>query len=417
MPFLGFGLFGALSGTFIYAPELFPPSVRATAMAVCNSVGRYVTALGPLTAGAIAVSWFDGNLGMATASVTALGLIAVVGLAFARETRGEPLPTDPTIPRIPSHREEPVMSDYTGASAHRHRRLDRRPDHRPAAARPGIHGRRLRTHPDRAGRPRQRHRPAARHRALVHRAQHPEPGRPFHLHLLRAVPRPRPATWSTGRSAPGPTPPGAPSTGPCSPTSADRALPLRRVRLRLRSIRRQRDGPVRQRQGGVRRPGGVRRRRDLGGARAVRPDAGLRYSGYIGWRGTLAGPRPRRTTREVLQDAITYDVVPHSHITMYPIPGENGLDLNDRLMNYVWYRNVPAGPELTEMLHRQAGIHRRGVRAPRPGPGPLRRRDEAGRRRTTGARGGRGGHRHRDALRSGGVRCPVLADGRWAGSR
>ncbi|MBJ7337739.1 MFS transporter [Mycolicibacterium sp.] len=97
LPFLGFGLFGALSGTFIYAPELFPPSVRATALAVCNSVGRYVTALGPLTAGAIATSWFDGNLGLATASVTALGLIAVVGLAFARETRGEPMPSDPTV--------------------------------------------------------------------------------------------------------------------------------------------------------------------------------------------------------------------------------------------------------------------------------------------------------------------------------
>lgn len=97
LPFLGFGLFGALSGTFIYAPELFPPSVRATALAVCNSVGRYVTALGPLTAGAIATSWFDGNLGLATASVTALGLIAVVGLAYARETRGEPMPSDPTI--------------------------------------------------------------------------------------------------------------------------------------------------------------------------------------------------------------------------------------------------------------------------------------------------------------------------------
>ncbi len=90
MPLLGFGLFGALSGTFIYGPELFPPSVRATALAVCNSVGRYITALGPLTAGVIAASWFDGNLGFATASVSAVGLIAVIGLAFARETRGQP---------------------------------------------------------------------------------------------------------------------------------------------------------------------------------------------------------------------------------------------------------------------------------------------------------------------------------------
>lgn len=94
MPLLGFGLFGALSGTFIYGPELFPPSVRATALAVCNSVGRYVTALGPLTAGVIASSWFDGNLGIATASVSAVGLIAVIGLAFARETRGAPMPVD-----------------------------------------------------------------------------------------------------------------------------------------------------------------------------------------------------------------------------------------------------------------------------------------------------------------------------------
>jgi len=94
MPLLGFGLFGALSGTFIYAPELFPPSVRATALAVCNSVGRYVTALGPLAAGAIATSWFGGNLGIATAVVAAFGLVAVVGLAFCKETRGDALPVD-----------------------------------------------------------------------------------------------------------------------------------------------------------------------------------------------------------------------------------------------------------------------------------------------------------------------------------
>ena len=105
MPLLGFGLFGALSGTFIYAPELFPPSVRATALAVCNSVGRYVTALGPLAAGAIATSWFGGNLGIATAAVAAFGLIAVVGLAFAKETRGEPLPSDP-VPSTIQHTEK-----------------------------------------------------------------------------------------------------------------------------------------------------------------------------------------------------------------------------------------------------------------------------------------------------------------------
>ena len=86
------------------------------------------------------------------------------------------------------------------------------------------------------------------------------------------------------------------------------------------------------------------------------PDATLRYSGYIGWRGTVARSALSADTRAALDDAITYDVVPHSHITMYPIPGEDGLDVEHRLMNYVWYRNVPAGPELSEMLIDKRGF-------------------------------------------------------------
>jgi 2,6-dihydroxypyridine 3-monooxygenase len=86
------------------------------------------------------------------------------------------------------------------------------------------------------------------------------------------------------------------------------------------------------------------------------PESGLHYSGYVGWRGTVALRDLDAATREALQDAITYQVIPHSHITMYPIPGENGLGLEDRLMNYVWYRNVPAGPDLTEMLIDKRGF-------------------------------------------------------------
>ncbi|MET0475947.1 MAG: FAD-dependent monooxygenase [Mycobacterium sp.] len=85
-------------------------------------------------------------------------------------------------------------------------------------------------------------------------------------------------------------------------------------------------------------------------------DAGLHYSGYVGWRGTIPLRDLDATTRDVLHDAITYDVIPNSHITMYPIPGENGLSLDDRLMNYVWYRNVSAGPDLTEMCIDKRGI-------------------------------------------------------------
>ena len=78
--------------------------MRATALAVCNSAGRFLTAFGPLVAGVIATSWFGGNLGLATASVAALGLIALAGLAFAPETRGLPLPVDPI--EHPAHHTE-----------------------------------------------------------------------------------------------------------------------------------------------------------------------------------------------------------------------------------------------------------------------------------------------------------------------
>ncbi|MGK3109685.1 MULTISPECIES: FAD binding domain-containing protein [Streptomyces] len=92
------------------------------------------------------------------------------------------------------------------------------------------------------------------------------------------------------------------------------------------------------------------------GRRRLDPAADLTYSGYIGWRGTVPEKDLSETTRELLKDSITYTVVPHSHITLYPIPGEGGTGPQDRLMNYVWYRNVPAGPELSEMLIDKRGF-------------------------------------------------------------
>lgn len=103
MPVLGFALFGSLSGSFIYGPELFPTSLRATAIAFCNSVGRIFTAAGPLVAGVIATSWFAGNLGIATTVIAALGVVGLIGVAFATETRGKPLPTDVAEPNPSDH--------------------------------------------------------------------------------------------------------------------------------------------------------------------------------------------------------------------------------------------------------------------------------------------------------------------------
>ena len=88
LPVVGFGVFGVLSGTAVYFPELFGPSVRASAMAVTNSIGRLCTAAGPLVAGAIATGWFDGDIAMAATVISALMVIAFIGLAFLPETHG-----------------------------------------------------------------------------------------------------------------------------------------------------------------------------------------------------------------------------------------------------------------------------------------------------------------------------------------
>ncbi|HZN83125.1 MAG TPA: hypothetical protein VFC01_26110, partial [Mycobacterium sp.] len=63
-------------------------SVRASAMAVTNSIGRLCTAAGPLVAGAIATGWFDGDIAMAATVISALIVIAFIGLAFLPETNG-----------------------------------------------------------------------------------------------------------------------------------------------------------------------------------------------------------------------------------------------------------------------------------------------------------------------------------------
>jgi len=80
------------------------------------------------------------------------------------------------------------------------------------------------------------------------------------------------------------------------------------------------------------------------------PHAALHYSGYVGWRGTHPLRSLSSSARAELGDAITFDVPANSHVVMYPIPGEEGTGPENQLMNYVWYRNVAEGPELTELL-------------------------------------------------------------------
>jgi 2,6-dihydroxypyridine 3-monooxygenase len=99
------------------------------------------------------------------------------------------------------------------------------------------------------------------------------------------------------------------------------------------------------------------------------PEVRPAYSGYVAWRGTLPEQELPAATRELLGDAITYQVLQDSHILVYPIPGPGGaLTVGDRLVNFVWYVNVAAGGELDALMTGRDGV-RRAVSLP---PGAAR---------------------------------------------
>jgi 2,6-dihydroxypyridine 3-monooxygenase len=82
------------------------------------------------------------------------------------------------------------------------------------------------------------------------------------------------------------------------------------------------------------------------------PDAQPRYAGYVAWRGTIERDELSGLTASVLQDAITYRILPHAHLLTYPIPGKNG----SVLCNWLWYRNVAPGEHLDDLLTDRNGL-------------------------------------------------------------
>ena len=105
------------------------------------------------------------------------------------------------------------------------------------------------------------------------------------------------------------------------------------------------------------------------------PEVYPRYAGYVGWRGAIAGTELRAEIVRVLEDAITYCVIPNSHLLTYPIPSAEGRPrAGAAAMNWVWYRNVAAGDELAQLLTDRNGV-RRSVSVP---PGFVQARYLAG---------------------------------------
>lgn len=79
------------------------------------------------------------------------------------------------------------------------------------------------------------------------------------------------------------------------------------------------------------------------------------YAGYVGWRGTLPEAELPSRAREELRGVLTYHVGDRMHVLSYEIPAAEGAG---RSMNWVWYRNVPAGAPLERLLTDRSGaIH------------------------------------------------------------
>lgn len=93
--------------------------------------------------------------------------------------------------------------------------------------------------------------------------------------------------------------------------------------------------------------------------RTLLPDVEPRYAGYVAWRGVVDERDLTAATFERLVDAVTYVLLPDSHILVYPIPNLDGaLEPGRRLQNFVWYRNVAEGEALDDLLTDREGRQR-----------------------------------------------------------
>ncbi len=80
------------------------------------------------------------------------------------------------------------------------------------------------------------------------------------------------------------------------------------------------------------------------------------YAGYIGWRGTvpIAALEPR--LRSALAGHITYQLLDAGHTLVYPIPAAR-VGASGAALNWIWYRRLDEGPDLTRAMTDARGRH------------------------------------------------------------
>jgi MFS family permease len=94
---LGFCALAPFSAFAVYFPELYPTRLRATGVGFCYNCARLLAAAAPFALGSLAKTYAvasDPSAGLRTAAsiVACIYAVGLIGIAFAPETKGKPLP-------------------------------------------------------------------------------------------------------------------------------------------------------------------------------------------------------------------------------------------------------------------------------------------------------------------------------------
>jgi 2,6-dihydroxypyridine 3-monooxygenase len=93
--------------------------------------------------------------------------------------------------------------------------------------------------------------------------------------------------------------------------------------------------------------------------RLLVPNASPEYAGYVAWRGTIGPENVMAKTFGFLQESITYHLMPDGHLLSYPILALDRITKKRKsLINWLWYRNVPKGDDLNDLLTDRDGVLR-----------------------------------------------------------
>lgn len=101
------------------------------------------------------------------------------------------------------------------------------------------------------------------------------------------------------------------------------------------------------------------------GRSLLAPDIRPEYTGYVAWRGTVPEGDLSPSTRELIADAMVYQILEPGHILVYAIPSRDGSTTPpNRDINFVWYRNYTDEASFDDVMTDREGVRRSGTMPP-----------------------------------------------------